>query len=95
MAAATAAWAIVRVVRLPKLLAADEPHPMGFSRRGQLLDTLQVAVEAGRHAAVLPGLTRWFEETVRGLRDRWPGLPPAQAVYPAYREPGNAGQWHP
>ena len=27
----------------PKLLAADEPHPLGYSRRGQLPDTIQVA----------------------------------------------------
>jgi hypothetical protein len=85
MAAATAAWAVVRLVRLPKLLAADAPHPMGFSRRGQLLDTLQVAVDAAEQAGALPRLAAWFAGMIRLLRDRWPGLPPAQAVYPAYR----------
>jgi hypothetical protein len=83
MAAAVAAWTVVRFVRLPKLLAADEPHPMGFSRRGQLLDTLQVAVDAT--AGVLPGLRAFFAGALRELRERWPGLPPAQPVYPAYR----------
>ena len=85
MAAGTAAWAVVRLVRLPKLIAADAPHPMGFSRRGQLLDTLQVAVDAAGRAGALPRLAAWFGGAIRVLRDRWPGLPPAQAVYPAYR----------
>jgi hypothetical protein len=85
MAAGTAAWAVVRLVRLPNLLAADAPHPMGYSRRGQLLDTLQVAVDAAEQAGTLPRLAAWFGATIRVLRDRWPGLPVAQAVYPAYR----------
>jgi hypothetical protein len=34
---ACAAWTIVRMVRLPKLEQIDEPHPMGFSRRGSSL----------------------------------------------------------
>jgi hypothetical protein len=85
MANATAAWAVVRLVRLPKLLANDQPHPMGFSRRGQLLDTIQVAVEASRSAATLPALRDWFQETIAALRRRWPHLPPTQQVYPAYR----------
>ena len=33
---------------------------------------------------VFPGA--WFGATIRVLRDRWPGLPAAQDVYPAYRE---------
>jgi hypothetical protein len=85
MAAATAAWAIVRLVRLPKLLPEDPPHPMGYSRRGQLLDTLQVAVDASRMADTLPALRTWFEAVVEALRRRWPGLPPRQEVYPVYR----------
>jgi hypothetical protein len=85
MAAAIAAWTIIRFVRLPKLLDTDVPHPMGFSRRGQLLDTLQVAVDATTEAGILSGLRDFFADAVRRLRERWPGLPPAQAVYPAYR----------
>jgi hypothetical protein len=85
MAAGTAAWAVVRLVRLPKLLAADAPHPMGFSRRGQLLDTLQVAVDAAEQAGAVLGLAAWFGGAIRALRESWPDLPAAQAVYPAYR----------
>lgn len=84
MAAAVAAWTIIRLVRLPKLLDADPPHPMGFSRRGQLLDTLRVGADAT--AGHLPRLAAFFAATGRRLRGHWPGLPPAQDVYPAYRE---------
>ncbi len=81
MAAATAAWAVVRLARLPKLLAADVPTPMGFSRRGQLLDTLQVAADAAA-----PGALRgWFTDVITTLRAGWPHLPEAQALYPAFR----------
>lgn len=85
MAAATAAWAVVRLARLPKLLAADPPHPMGFSRRGQLLDTLRVAVDAGAAGGPVPALTAWLAATDEHLRRRWPHLPPTQPCYPAYR----------
>jgi hypothetical protein len=85
MAAATAAWALVRLVRLPKLSAGDEPHPMGFSRRGQLVDTLQVAVDAATTAGTLRSLRAWFVEVVGTLRRRWPHLPAAQLLYPAFR----------
>jgi len=85
MATATAAWAVTRLVRLPKLVAQDEPHPMGFSRRGQLLDTIQSAIDAAGAAGALPALRSWFEHTMAALRRIWPGLPPAQDVYPAFR----------
>jgi hypothetical protein len=44
-----------------------------------------VAVDAAEQAGALPRLAAWFGATIRLLRDRWPGLPVAQAVYPAYR----------
>jgi hypothetical protein len=84
MAAAVAAWTVIRFVRLPKLLDADPPHPLGFSRRGQLLDTLRVGADAT--AGHFPRLAGWFDDAGRRLRDRWPGLAPAQDVYPAYRK---------
>jgi hypothetical protein len=84
MATATAAWAITRLVRLPKLLAHDEPHPMGYSRRGQLLDTLQTAIDAAEVAGVFPALRAWFEQASAALRRSWPDLPRAQPLYPAF-----------
>jgi hypothetical protein len=90
MAAAVAAWTVIRLVRLPKLLAEDRPHPMGFSRRGQLLHTLRVGVEATD--GVLPRLAARFAGTERELRERWPRLPASRAVYPAYASAGDHPQ---
>jgi hypothetical protein len=89
MAVATAAWTVTRLVRLPRLLAADQPHPMGFSRRGQLLDTIQCAVDAAAAAGILAGLRAWFEQTAFALRRIWPDLPSQQPLYPAFRTHGN------
>jgi hypothetical protein len=85
MAAATAAWAVTRLVRLPRLVAQDPPHPMGFSRRGQLVDTMQSAIDAAEQAGSLPALHVWLEQAVAALRRIWPGLPATQDVYPAFR----------
>jgi hypothetical protein len=85
MAAAASAWAVTRLVRLPKLLARDEPHPMGFSRRGQLLDTIRSAIDAADAAGTLDELRAWFEHTIAVLRRTWPDLPPSQSPYPAFR----------
>jgi hypothetical protein len=85
MAVATAAWAVTRLVRLPKLLARDEPHPMGFSRRGQLLDTIQCAIDAAASSGILTGLRAWFEQAPFALRRIWPDLPHEQPLYPAFR----------
>jgi hypothetical protein len=84
MAAACAAWTVVRMVRLPKVDARDEWHPLG-SKRGQLLDTIQTAVDAADEAGTLPALRDWFAGCADALRLRWPPLPPRQDVYPAYR----------
>lgn len=89
MAAATAAYAITRMLRLPKLRAHDKPHPMGFSRRGQLLDTLQVAVATADVAASYSGLRDWLASVIHTLRASWPGLPASQPVYPALRASSN------
>jgi hypothetical protein len=89
MAVATAAWTVTRLVRLPKLLARDEPHPMGFSRRGQLLDTIQCAIAAAAAAGILSGLRAWFEQTACALRRIWPALAPQQPLYPAFRTDRN------
>jgi hypothetical protein len=58
---------------------------MEFSRRGQLLDAIQCAVDAAAAAGALDGLRSWFERTMAALRRMWPGLPARQALYPAFR----------
>ena len=88
MAAAVAAWTVIRFVRLPGLLAADAPHPMGFSRRGQLLDTLRAGADAT--AGTFPRLSAWFGTADRRLRERWPGLPPSHR-----RCIRRTAKWHP
>jgi len=77
-----AAWVVLRAVRLRRLGAAINPHPMGFSRRGRLLD--QLAVAAGPVGAPLPGLAAWFGELEGALRERW-NVREAQGRYPAFR----------
>ncbi|GIG68720.1 hypothetical protein [Phytomonospora endophytica] len=82
MAVGCAAWVVLRAVRLPRLDAAVVPHPMGFRRRGQLLD--QLAVAAGPVGAPLPGLAAWFGELEGALRQRW-GVWGGEGGYPAFR----------
>ncbi len=84
LTAACAAWTIVRLVRLSKLEKADEPHPMNFSRRGQLLDTISTTVTCSQQSRSLQALAAWLTDVSQALRTRWPYLPPAQPFYPAF-----------
>lgn len=85
MAAATATWAVNRLTRLARLEERDRPHPLGFSKRGQMLDLLQTAIDSCTAARTLPGLRGWFEGVALNLRRRWPELPDQQDYYPAFR----------
>lgn len=85
LTAACAAWTVVRAVRLPKLDNADEPHPMGFSRRRQLLDTIDTTVRCARQSRGLPSLTTWLASVSEALRARWPHITAPQPVYPAFQ----------
>src|SRR6266568_5870018 len=83
--AACAAWTIVRTVRLPKLEKDDEPQPMGFSRRGQLLDTITTTVSCSRQSRSLQSFTSWLASVSDALRARWPHLTSTQPFYPAFQ----------
>jgi tRNA A-37 threonylcarbamoyl transferase component Bud32 len=85
LTAACAAWTIMRMVRLPKLEKTDEPHPMGFSRRGQLLDTITTTVNCSQQSHSLQPLACWLASVSGALRARWPHLPSTQPFYPAFR----------
>lgn len=85
LTAACAAWTIVRAVRLPKLENADEPHPLRFSRRGQLLDTIGATVRCSRQARSLQSLASWLADVGDDLRARWPHITSPQPVYPAFQ----------
>ncbi|QBD75691.1 hypothetical protein EPA93_06595 [Ktedonosporobacter rubrisoli] len=84
LTAACAAWTIVRATRLPKLEEIDEPQPMGFSRRGQLLDTISTTVTCSQQSRSLQSLAAWLTDVRQALRLRWPYLPLTQPVYPAF-----------
>lgn len=84
LTAACAAWTIVRATRLPKLEKIDEPQPMGFSRRGQLLDTIATTVTCSQQSRSLQSLAGWLTDVSQALRLRWPHLPLAQSFYPAF-----------
>ncbi len=85
LTAACAAWTMVRMVRLPKLEMADAPQPMGFSRRGQLLDTITTTVNCSQQSHSLQSLASWLASVGDALRARWPHLPSAQPFYPAFQ----------
>jgi hypothetical protein len=84
LTAACAAWTIVRATRLPKLEKADEPQPMGFSRRGQLLDMIATTVTCSQQSCSLQSLAGWLANVSQTLSLRWPHLSLAQPFYPAF-----------
>lgn len=87
LTAACAAWTLVRMVRLPKLENADVPHPMCFSRRGQLLDTISTTVSCSHESDSLRSLASWLADVRDALRARWPHISSAQSLYPAFKTP--------
>lgn len=85
LTAACAAWTIVRAVRLPKLEDADVPHPMRFSRRGQLLDDIGTTIRCAHHSRSLQALAAWLADVGAALRARWPHIASTQPFYPAFQ----------
>lgn len=93
MAVACAAWTIIRAVRLPKLDQIDVPHPMSFSRRGQLLDTIATTLHCCEQSGRLPALASWLASVSDALRARWSPLASVQPFYPAF-QPYTLGEAH-
>ncbi len=85
LTAACVAWTIVRAVRLPKLDNGDESHPLGFSRRGQLLDTIDITVRCAQQSRSLQSFASWLTDVSAALRVRWPHIASPQPVYPAFQ----------
>lgn len=83
-AAACLAWAILRLVPWIRLDAADEPHPVGFTKRAQRIATIDAAVSVARRSGTLPALAEWFAAFSSALKDRWSGTPMMQTVAPAF-----------
>jgi len=88
---ACAAWTIVRAVRLPKLENADEAHPLRFSRRGQLLDTIDATVDCAHHSRSLQSLASWLASVGDALRARWSHVASPQPVYSAFQSRNSSG----
>lgn len=82
---ACAAWTIVRMVRLPKLEQIDEPHPMGFSRRGQLLDMIRTTVSCSQHSHTLRSFASWLASVHDVLQRQWSHITAPQPLYPAFQ----------
>ena len=82
---ACAAWTIVRMVRLPRLEMADKPHPLSFSRRGQLLDTIGTTVRCAHQSRSLQTFAAWLAAVGDALGARWPRTAPTRPLYPAFQ----------
>jgi hypothetical protein len=84
VAAACLAWAILRMAPWTRLDAADEPHPVGFTKRAQRLATIDAAVRVARRADTLPVLTGWLAALSAALRERWSDTPLTLTIFPAF-----------
>lgn len=84
LAANCMVWAIQRLIGLPKRDAFDEPHPVGFSRRGQLIATIEAAVGVARRAESFPELANWLAGLGEALEARWSDAPMNRPLFPAF-----------
>ena len=97
MAAASAAWAILRMLRLPRvdagpdqdlwpLLPPDWVGPIPVrSRRRQLVSILETFVASAERARAFTALAAWCEKVAEALRDRWPEAMGELPLYPAIK----------
>ena len=98
MAAASAAWTVVRMVRLVKVETGPDRDswlllPPGWfgapptrSRRRQLVAIIETCIASARRADTLPALAAWCDRTVSALRTRWPEATEAIPLYPAFTD---------
>ena len=96
MAAACAAWTILRMVRLPKVEAGPDRNPWllvppGWSapiptrsRRRQLVAIIETFIASARRAGTFETLATWCESMVDALRARWPEATEEIPLYPAF-----------
>jgi hypothetical protein len=96
MAAACAAWTILRMVRLPRVEAGPDRDvwplvPPGWagplptrSRRRQLAAILETCIASARGAGALAALATWCERVAGALRERWPEAMEELPLYPAF-----------
>lgn len=97
MAAASAAWAILRLARLPKVDAGPDRDPWLLlppdwsapvptrSRRRQLVAILETCIASAHRACAFEALAAWCECLADALHGRWPEAAEALPLYPAFR----------
>jgi hypothetical protein len=97
LAAAGAAWAILRLARLPRVEGGPDRDswplvPPGWaapiptrSRRRQLVAIVETCITSARRAGTLEALAAWCERLVGTLRARWPEATEELPPYPAFR----------
>ena len=100
MAAASAAWTIIRLARLPKVDAGPDRDswpllPPGWtapvptrSRRRQLVSILETCIASAHRADAFKALTAWCERLTDALRERWPEAAEELPLYPAFQKQG-------
>lgn len=97
MAAACAAWTVLRMTRLTRVDAGPDrdswpilppnwsaPIPTR-SRRQQLVSIVETGTSSLRQAGVHDALAAWFEAIATALRARWPEAIDEIALYPAFQ----------
>ncbi len=95
LAAACAAWTILRLVRLQRVEAGPDREPWRLlppgwaapvperSRRRQLVSIIETCVASARHAGTLDRLAAWCVRVAGSLRTRWPEAIEEDPLYPA------------
>jgi len=96
MAAASAAWTILRIARLPRVDAGPDRDPWlllphGWSapvptrsRRRQLVAILETCLASAHRAGTFEALAAWCERLADTLRKRWPEAAEELPLYPAF-----------
>jgi hypothetical protein len=97
MAAASAAWMILRMVRLPRVDAGPDQDPWlllppGWSsavplrsRRRQLVSILETWTASAQQVHTFDALAAWCVRMIDSLRLRWPEATEELPLYPAFR----------
>jgi hypothetical protein len=97
MAAASAAWTLVRMARLPKVDAGPDRDPWLLlpanwsgtvpkrSRRRQLVAIIETCLASLEQARAFPALAGWLARTIESLHDRWPESTGELPLFTAFR----------
>jgi hypothetical protein len=96
MAATSAAWAIIRLARLPKVDVGPDREPWLLlppcwaapaptrSRRRQLVAILETCITSADRAGTFEALAVWCADLLDALRERWSEANEELPLYPAF-----------